>query len=33
MSHEDVVMSTIYKDNWKSPENAYKLSVGIKTFI
>lgn len=29
MSNEDVVIRTIYNDKWKSPENAYKLNVGL----
>jgi hypothetical protein len=33
MSNEDVVIRTIYKDRWRSPENAYKLNVGTKPLI
>ena len=29
MSDDDAIMRTIYKDEWKSPENAYKLNVGL----
>ena len=29
MSHNDVIVKTLYKDQWKSPENAYKLNVGL----
>lgn len=29
MSHEDVVIRTLYNDKWQSPENAYKLNIGL----
>lgn len=29
MSHDDIVLKDIYKNQWKSPENAYKLNVGL----
>lgn len=29
MSNDDSVIRTIYKDDWKSPENSYKLNVGL----
>ena len=29
MSNDDVVSRQLYDDDWKSPENAYKLNVGL----
>ncbi len=29
MSHEDVVIRTLYNDKWESPPNAYHLNVGL----
>ena len=29
MSHDDVIVKTIYNGEWKSPPNAYQLSVGL----
>lgn len=33
MSHDDVIVSTLYDGKWKSPENSYKLNVGINSII
>lgn len=29
MSNDDVVVRELYNDEWKSPENAYKLNIGL----
>lgn len=29
MSNDDAVIRTLYKDVWKSPENSYRLNVGL----
>lgn len=29
MMNDDAVIRELYDDNWKSPENAYKLNVGL----
>ena len=29
MPNDDVVIKTVYNNEWKSPENAFKLNVGL----